>query len=359
MNPSITSHLTQILAQHTRQDEFSGAVLVRQGGADLFCQAYGFANRTWNVKNRPTTRFRIASVGKLFTALAILQLVDAGRVSLETCLSDFLDLSATKIPPGVTVFHLLTMTSGIADWSNEESETFEADWEQFCRDHPLYLFRSDADYLPVFSMLEPYGLMGEKFRYNGAGFILLGLLIEKISGQTYFDYVRQHIFKPSGMSSTDFLDLDDVVPNIAEGYIPVKNDDGHTPVWKKNYYATTAGPAADGGATSTLADLARFIDALRQGQLISTVLLKAMTSPQVVEDEDNDLGFKWRYGLGCYVLLDDSNQIVRWGHTGEEEGVSCRLWYYPRQDVTVVILGNQSSCAGQVSRAIQDLIFQL
>ena len=251
------------------------------------------------------------------------------------------------------------MTSGIADWSNEESETFEADWEQFCRDWPLYLFRRDADYLPVFANLEPYGPVGEKHRYNGAGFMLLGLLIEKITGQTYFDTLRQRIFAPAGMTNTDFLDLDDVAPNVAEGYVPVLDDDEKVTGWRKNYYATTAGPAADGGVTSTLEDLARFARALRQGQLVSSELAKAMTSPQVVESDDNYLGFQWRYGFGCFVLLDEAGETVRWGHTGEEDGVSCRLWVYPKQDATVVILGNQSSCAGQISRDIQELVLKL
>lgn len=359
MNACFANHLSRKFAQRARQNEFSGAVLVRQGETDLFQRAYGFANRTWKVKNRPTMRFRIASVGKMFTAAAILQLIEAGNLSLETRVSDYLDLAGTKIPPVVTVYHLLTMTSGIADWSNEESETFEADWAQFCRNHPLYLFRCDADYLPVFARLEPYGSVGEKHRYNGAGFMLLGLLIEKITGQTYFDAIRQRIFAPASMTDTDFLDLDDVVPNVAEGYVPVLDDDEKITGWMKNYYATTAGPAADGGATSTLEDLARFSEALRGGKLVAPELVHQMTAPQVVESDDNYLGFQWRYGFGCFVLLDEAGETVRWGHTGEEEGVSCRLWYYPKHDATVVILGNQSSCAGQISRDIQEWVLKL
>jgi CubicO group peptidase (beta-lactamase class C family) len=161
------------------------------------------------------------------------------------------------------------------------------------------------------------------------------------------------------MTNTDFLDLDDVVPNAADGYIPVLDDTEKITGWKKNYYATTAGPATDGGATSTLEDLARFARALRQGQLVSSELAKAMTSPQVVESDDNYLGFQWRYGFGCFVLLDEAGETLRWGYTGEEEGVSCRLWVYPKQDTTVVILGKQSSCAGQISRDIQELVLKL
>ncbi len=311
------------------------------------------------MKNTPETRFRIASVGKMFTAVAILQLIEAGKLTLESCVLELLGLEGTKIHPGATVYHLLTMTSGIADWSNEESETFDADWAQFCRENPLYLFRRDADYLPVFAHLEPYGPLGEKHRYNGAGFMLLGLLIEKISGLSYFDYVVQHVFKPAGMNATQFLDLDAVVPQVAEGYIPVEDENEKVTGWLKNYYVTTAGPAADGGATSTLEDMARFSEALRRGKLIAPDLVRQMTGPLVVENDDNALGFLWRYGFGCFVLLSGAGETIRWGHTGEEEGVSCRLWHYPPQGVDVVILGNQSSCAGLISREIQQLIWQL
>lgn len=359
MNKSFAARLNKVLLKRWRENQFSGAVLVRQAGTDLFCRAYGYANRTWNVKNTPATRFRIASVGKMFTAAAVLQLIQAGKLSLDTRVVECLELQGTTIPVEATVYHMLTMTSGIADWIDEESEDFDAEWAQFCRQHPVYLFRRDADYLPIFTHLEPYFPLGERHRYNGAGFMLLGLMIEKISGLSYFDYVRRHIFAPAGMSQTDFIDLDDVYPNVAEGYIRLEIDGGTVTGWIKNYYATTAGPAADGGATSTLNDMARFSLALRTGRLVAPQYAEAMLSPQVVEGEDNYRGYQWRYGFGCFILLDQSGTVVRWGHTGEEDGVSCRLLYYPQQEVDVVILGNQTSCAGKVAWDIHDLLAAL
>ena len=109
---------------------------------------------------------------------------------------------------------MLTMTSGIADWINEDAEDFNAEWSKFCRTYPLYLLRRDADYLPIFASLEPYGPLGEKHRYNGAGFMLLGLMIEKVTGLSYFDYIRQNIFARADITEIEFLDLDDVVPNV-------------------------------------------------------------------------------------------------------------------------------------------------
>ncbi len=255
----------------------------------------------------------------------------------------------------MTVYHLLTMTSGIADWINEEAEDFDLQWAQFCRERPLYLLRDNADYLRIFSPLQPYGPAGEKFRYSNAGFILLGLMIEKAAGVPYFDYMRRNIFARAGMAQTDFIDLDAVEPGVAEGYVPI-NDENSTRVgWRKNIYATTAGGAGDGGETSTLDDLARFLRALREGKLFRKELVPSMLSPKVPLGDDAP---GWMYGFGCFVLLDEQSRTIRWGHTGEEDGVSCRVYYYPRQKLDVVVLGNQSACAGRLFTDIQQLIME-
>lgn len=353
MKDNFTTQLARKLNQRVRANQFSGVVLIRRGETDLFRRAYGFASRTWTIRNKPEMRFRIASVGKLFTATATMQLIEAGRFSLDTRVVEYLDLKGTRIPPEATVYNMLTMTSGIADWINEESENFEAEWDQFCHDHALYLLRRDVDYLPIFSQLEPYGAVGEKFRYNGAGFMLLGLMIEKATGLSYFDYIRQNIFARAGMNQTNFIDLDDVHPNVAEGYVPIKDKNGAVINWRKNIYSTTAGGAADGGATSTLDDLVRFSRALREGKLCTQASVESMLTPKV--DAGNE-GPGWMYGFGCFILLGDNSEILRWGHTGEEDGVSCRLLYYPVHKLDVVVLGNQSSCAGRVSADIHELI---
>jgi CubicO group peptidase (beta-lactamase class C family) len=352
MDANFTKELARKFNARVRENQFSGAVLVRRGKTDLFRRAYGFANRTWNIKNKVDMRFRIASVGKMFTAAAVMQLIEAGKMNLDMRVVEFLDLRGTKLPPEATVYHMLTMTSGIADWINENAEDFDAEWEKFCRAYPVYQFRRDADYLPVFSQLEPYGAVGEKFRYNGAGFMLLGLMIEKATGLSYFDYVRKNIFARADMTQTDFIDLDDVHPNVAEGYIPIKDENGAMNGRRKNIYSTTAGGAADGGSTSTLDDLVRFSRALRDGKLFKKELVETMLTPKVIADENP----RWRYGFGCFILLDEQEQILHWGHTGEEDGVSCRLLYYPKQKLDVVILGNQSSCAVKVVRDIHELI---
>jgi CubicO group peptidase (beta-lactamase class C family) len=200
--------------------------------------------------------------------------------------------------------------------------------------------------------------VGERHQYNGAGFILLGLVIEKLSGLSYFDYVRRHIFEKALMKRSDFSALDDVHEEVAEGYIPITGRDEEISGWKKNIYSTTPEAAADGGATSTVDDLCRFSRALRGGQLLSEKWTQEMLTPKVLERTERLRGYTWKYGYGNFFLLDDSDQIVRWGHTGEEDGVSCRLYYYPKQNLDVVILGNQSWCAGSLAWEIHDLILE-
>ena len=350
--------LGQLLADKTGDESFSGAVLVSRDGAPLFRRACGYANRAWRVSNQVDTRFRIASISKMFTAVAALQLVEGGRIGLHTSVAECLGLRETTIPREATIYHMLTMTSGIADWFDESGD-WEKDWADLCRRYPIYLFRRNEDYLPLFVNEPPLFAVGEKYSYNGAGYILLGLVIEKVSGVPYFDYVRQHVLGPAGMGDSDFVSLDGVHDRVAEGYIRITDEENRTSGWVRNIYSTTPEAAADGGATSTIDDLSRFSQALRQGRLLSADLTTAMLTPQVSTQEERFKGYAWMYGYGCTIILDVDEQIVRWGHTGEEDGVSCRLYHYPVQNLEVIILGNQSWCAGDLGWKIHDLIMEI
>jgi len=354
---TFAEELDQRISNKSREEQFSGVILVKRGENDLFKIAYGYANRSWKIENQVDTRFRIASVSKLFTAVAILQLIEQNKLSLDTSVVECLSLESTTIPKEATIEHMLTMTSGIADWF-EESGDWEENWAALCREHPIYLFRRNEDYLPLFVSKAPLFPVGEKHQYNGAGYILLGLIIEKVSGLPYFDYIRQHIFKKAQMTRSDFLPLDGVSEEVAEGYIPVEKDD-KVIGWKKNIYSTTPEAAADGGATSTVDDLSRFSRTLREGPLLSAKFTQEMLTPKVLERTEPLRGYTWKYGYGNFFLLDDADQIVRWGHTGEEDGVSCRLYYYPRENLDVIILGNQSWCAGSLAWEIHDLIVKM
>lgn len=351
---NFTEQVTAVLAEHAANDQFSGVVTIWQAGEPQVAYACGLAHRGWQIANMLETRFRLASISKMFTAAATLQLIDQNHFQLDTPIHKLLNLNQTRIPANVTIFHLLTMSSGIADWF-EESENWEAEWAALCREHPLYLMRQNADYLPLFSQKSPNFGAGERYQYNNAGYILLGLAIEAATGQSYFEAVRQRVFAPAGMNSADFIPLDAVAANLAEGYLPQENEAGQTS-WQKNIYSTTPAAAGDGGAVATAVDLHKFSAALRNGRLLSPELTQAMLTPHIQQKETPMRGYFWHYGFGNEFVFDQQNQLLRWGHTGEEDGVSCRFYYYPAQQLDVAILGNQSWCAGTLGWQIHDLI---
>ncbi|MEZ4590303.1 MAG: serine hydrolase domain-containing protein [Chloroflexota bacterium] len=345
----LTLQLHDLIQRQATADEFSGVVALWQAQEPIYQQAFGLAHRGFGLANTLETRFRLASIGKMFTAVATLQLIAQNKFTRDTPIHDLLDLSQTTIPTNVTIFHLLTMSSGIADWF-EESETWEADWAALCREHPLYLLRQNADYLPLFSQKPPHFGAGERYQYNNAGYILLGLAIEAVTGLDYFEAIRQLVFAPAGMSGADFIPLDAIAPNLAEGYVAENGG------WRKNIYSTTPSAAADGGAVASAADLYAFSVGLRNGRLLPPPLTQAMLTPQILQNSEPMRGYIWHYSFGNEFVFSQQNRLLRWGHTGEEDGASCRLYHYPDQALDVVILGNQSWCAGTLGWEIHDLI---
>ena len=353
----LKAQLNKLLNEKSNNNKFSGVVLITRGDEEIFSGEYGYANKSWKVKNSLKTRFRIGSISKMFTAVSILQLIEKDRFDLNTNVVKYLGLKNTKIPEEVTIHHLLTHTSGIADYFDESGS--DEDWEKLWLDKPIYTIRKLSDYFPLFAYNAPEFKVGEKFKYSGAGYILLGLVIEKASRISYFDYVRKNIFFKLNMKDSDFISLDEVHENIAEGYEPVKDKEGNIVLWKRNIYTATPTAASDGGATSTALDLIHFIQLLRNSKLLTNEMTKKILEPHVLDEGSNGhRGYIWKYGYANWCILDQDNNIVRGGHTGEEYGVSCRLYYYPSLNIDVVILANQGWCAGSLGWDIHDIIMK-
>ena len=217
------------------KDEFSGVVLITRGDTELYSGAFGYASRAWKIKNTLDIRFDTASITKLFTTVAILQLIDQKRFSPETSAIEFLGLEGTKISNEVNIFHLLTHTSGIGDDCEEEDgEIYEDLWKT----KPNYSVRNTEDFLPQFIHKEPNFPPGQGCRYCNCSFVLLGLMIEKATGMSYRDYVRKHIFEKAGMRHSDFLDMAQVNENVAEGNDPIRNDKDEIIGWKRTSIPT-------------------------------------------------------------------------------------------------------------------------
>jgi CubicO group peptidase (beta-lactamase class C family) len=339
-----------ILSILRRGVDFSGVGLVKQGGTAIVHEAVGLAHRGFGVPNTVETRFDIASVTKIFTAAAVMQLVDQGRLALDTRVMPLLGIDDTAISDEVTIYHLLTHTSGIADDADEEAGE---DYEQLFVDKPNYSIRETADFLPQFAYKPPVFAPGTGVRYNNCAFVLLGLVIEKLSGLSYRDYVRRHIFAPTGMVGADFCAMDGVCANVAEHYKRVEDANGDV-TWRKNIYSYPPIGSPDGGATVTALDLDGFIRAIRSHALMSEAASAQLLSPHVRRREI-DGGSLWN-GFGFEFRRDADGTIVHLGKDGMNAGVASYVAYYPATDITCVLLANQDCNVWALHREIASLI---
>ncbi|HZI63661.1 MAG TPA: serine hydrolase domain-containing protein [Thermoanaerobaculia bacterium] len=248
---------------------FSGVVLVAKDGKVVLTRAVGLAQREHETPMREDTRFNLGSINKAFTRVAILQLVEAGKIDLDAPFARYWpDYPDPEIAAKVTVRQLVDMQSGLPDIFNER---FAAT--------PRDRLRSLADYLQLFTGQPLDFEPGTQRRYSSAGYVVLGLLIERLSGQTYYDYVRRHIFAPAGMTSTDSYALDEIVPGRATGYTrrqggrgPGEARHANTPdaPLRANYHSLPARGSSAGGGYSTARDLLAFGRALRAGKVVES-----------------------------------------------------------------------------------------
>jgi len=344
----------ELFEKYHREHRFSGAALLRGSGGDLFAQAYGYAHRGFKVPNAIDTPFDTASVTKLFTAVAVLQLADKGRIRLEDRITDILDLAGTKIPSDVTVAQLLTHTSGIADDADEE---LGESYEELFVDKPNYSIRECADFIPQFAYKDPKFKAGTDVSYNNCAFVLLGLAIEKATGGNYRDYVRNRIFQPAGMINTSFAAKDEGDAAVAEGYSAVYREDGAT-VWRKNVYSFPPIGTSDGGAYTTVGDLDAFMRALAGGRLLSGERTKEIMKPQTDIARQFDWG-EIRNGYGFHFAYDRSGQLVRMYKEGSNAGVAAMFAYYPDVETTNIVLANQTCNVWELHRRAERLLFEL
>jgi len=327
--------LNQYFKSLENNDEFSGVVLITQGEKEFYSGAFGYASRTWKIRNTLDIRFDTASITKLFTTVGILQLIDRKLLTFETSANEFLGLEGTKIHNEVNVFHLLTHTSGIGDDCEEEDgEVYEDLWKT----KPNYSIRNTKDFLPQFIHKEPNFPPGQGCRYCNCSFVLLGLMIEKATGMSYRDYVRKHIFEKAGMEHSDFLDMGQVNENVAEGSDPIKNEGGAVTGWKRNIYSYPPIGSPDSGAYVTAGDLDRFLRAVQSGKLLSQELTDALFTPHVNYKEKD--GWTMKYGYCFWFYVEPGGKVVCLQKEGVNSGVSGAMRYFPEQDINVVILSN-------------------
>jgi D-alanyl-D-alanine carboxypeptidase len=320
--------LEQAVRRHAATGQFSGAVLVAKDGEVVFSRAYGLADRERRIPNTVQTRFRIGSMNKMFTAVAVLQLVESGKVELSAPVGTYLpDYPNRDVASKVTIRQLLTHTGGTGDIFGPD---FDAHREEL---------RTLSDYVDL------YGKRGLEFdpgiwSYSNYGFILLGAVIEQVTGQSYYDYVREHVYAPAGMTSTGSLPEDQMVPGRSIGYT-------------RSPGATTSAPNTDtlpyrgtsaGGGYSTVTDLARFADALLSHKLLS----RDSTAELITGKVDAVAGEKYAYG---FVDRRDANGNGSVGHPGGAPGMNGDLRIYRKSGYVVAVLANIDPPAAQAVTA--------
>lgn len=317
---------------------FSGIILVHEKGKPLYEGSYGFANRSELLENRLNTRFGIASGCKIFTAVAIGQLVEKGLLSFNTLLKDCLDIPFKSFSPEVSIAHLLMHNSGIPDYFDEDVMD---DYEQLWVSKPMYAMRSPRDFLPLYQdkpmMFQP----GERFHYNNAGFITLGLVVEQVTGMPFIEYVKNNVFNPSGMSDTGYFPLDSLPERVAFGYID--NDDG---TWRSNIYSIPAVGGPDGGCFTTAPDMMSFWKALLNYQLLREDTTKEMLKCHIKADENIYYG----YGVWLHQVQDSYQFFVQ----GSDPGVNFMSMVCPEQDIQLAVFLNTNRdvwdiCDGLIS----------
>jgi len=330
----LTTALGDYVNRLARADLFSGTVYVAKDGRRLYGMAFGEANKDFGVPNALDTKFNLGSMNKMFTAVTIAQLVEQGKLSYDDPLSKFVpDFPSADAAKKIRIKHLLTHTSGLGSYFNAEFDrTSRAKYRTV--DEMLTLAKNES------LAFEP----GSRWAYSNTGMLVLGKVIEVVTKQDYFDYVREHLYKPAGMMSTDAYQLDEVNKNLAVGYQREFADDG-TKRFRNNIFmhVIRGGPA--GGGYSTAEDLVRFAESLKTGKLVSAATYELLTTSKP-DVNSPDYG----YGFG----VNSQTGIV--GHSGGFPGISSNLDIFKGSGYVAVVMSNYGGASQPVVEKIRSLV---
>ena len=309
-----------VLDKLVRVSDFSGCITVSDGGETVFDECRGLAERSFNVPIDHQTKFHIGSIGKMFTAVAIAQLVEAGKLSWNDTLAkrvpEYPDQATAK---KITVWELLHHTAGLGDFMVPDY------FEHAAR------FVNPADYLGLIARQPKVGEPGNGLSYSNAGYVLLGRIIENVSGESYFDYIQHHVFEPAQMTSSGFDSEDEIMPGLAVGYY---HDDGvFSRTWKANWVQGIYKGSPAGGAYSTNADLLRFANALHEGKLVKSTTIAKMFDGEVPNDGPGAIG------AGIDERLSHGRHIR--GHQGGIEGTTANLEMVWETGAAVALTSNE------------------
>ena len=317
--------IAAVMQQHAK--DFSGAVIVAKDGAPIFAQAYGEADRYSHRANTLDTPFNLASCNKMFTALVIGKLVEQGKLDWHDKVGKFLpDWPQAEVRDNVTIEHLLTHTSGLGEYWGAQYDAQRMRLDSVTR------------YAALITGDKPAAEPGKQFRYSNNGFVLLGLIAEKVSGRDYYALVRDIVYKPAGMQHSDHYDPHEASSGRAVGY----EQGGRS---NTEHLAVRGSPAGGGYASAN--DLLKFALALQQGKIVKRETLQQMTS------RHSQMGQDAGYGYGFGVFQDRERHF---GHNGGAPGISSSIEIFPESGYVVIAQGNIDHVPDQVAQKIGRMI---
>ena len=300
-------------------------VLIARGEKVFVSSARGVADLEWGIPLAPSQTFAIASITKTFTAAAVVKLAEDGRLSLDDTLSTYVpEFGDTS---GITIRELLSHTAGVSD-------------RAILSEGPTGFLRQDIVLADLVKQIATQPLdfnHGRRQRYSNAGYILLGAVLEKVTGKTWDAAIRDLVIAPAGLSETGYAPISTIIPGRVAGYT---NDTADRTLANAEYISLSV-PASAGGLVSTVGDLHRWMRALVNGEIVSSENFRLMTTP-VIPAEGLSAS---PYGWGFYVWNIRGEAVI--GHTGQINGFTSMLAYLPREDVTLVVLANNDGFDAQ------------
>jgi len=339
-DPRTEKWLKNRIAQLASEQPFYGAISITKKGETIFETVAGSESLKPYRRNTIDTKFKIASGGKMFTSVAIGKLVMAGKLSYSDLLVEYLpELKDIESVKNVTVAHLLSHTSGIGDYWDD---AFEKEW---------YKIKNHSDYLPYVIKNIEANELGD-YAYSNSNFILLGLIIEKVSGQDYYGFVQKAILDPLKMTNTSYPIFKDApAPGFAVG-LEANSVNGKTnnfdPVVARRLGSQAS---AAGGVYTTVGDMQKFGQALLSNTLVSPEIFKEMTTPR-----NNRSGVEGS-GYGFGLIMDNTDGYLSYGHGGMGPGSEFRFSVYPKDEIIVVVVSNFSTIAThELNKAIDGMI---
>lgn len=315
--------------------KYSGVIIVKKGEDTILEKAMGYANLSYSIQNEVDTKFAIASGGKVFVAIGILKLIEEGKLAFDDCIGDILHMDLKEINPNITIHQLLNHTSGIPDYFDE---TIMNDYEELWKDYPNYKIRSSKDIIPLFINKPMMYPSGEKFQYNNTGYVVLGLIIEKISNIPFDKYLKEIIFKPCNMLNTGYYELDRLPAKCATAYLY----DEKRKEYYSNIYSVDAKGTGAGGVFTTALDMELFWNNLLSGKILSQKILCKMLSPQVDEQ---------CYGYGIWLKKVEENKFIPYLQ-GCDPGVSFFTSFDREKNICIILISNFESNVWELHRNI-------